>query len=398
MDAFVLSFDESGRGIQKKIYDFLLSQNMETVLFSDYEDDENEVKYNNTIIKRISNKMTGIVSYGFKNLKVMIFVTDISSAITYIAPFIGESDEDSRPAILIIDKKERFVVPILSSNKMESVKFSINLAHDIDVAPILTETEKESVFSAIEWCRENKFNMFNVPILRDIYYAFLDGKNIGLYSEYEVVGEIPPNIDLITEQRRLEMILGNSNSGESKYEYGIYICSDQKNKIELPFMKTLVLEAKEFILGIGCKKNIAYENLIKAVEHAKIDINKIAAITTSNDLVDELAIQRLAKELKVNTFSYTDDELLSLNSTVYKTASAASGIMNICERSANTLSYLIDNNNFNLNVNLKNKKFRNILEGNNVLYTGEFHLKKTPYVGVNLSIIKRKIKINLYNY
>lgn len=394
MDVFVISYDADGRELQKKIYDYLLSKNMETILFSDLGENEEEIPYSNNLIRKIGTKMYGIIDYAFKNLKVVIFISDISSAITNIAPFVANSKEDSRPAVLVIDKKERFIVPILSSTKIDSVKFPIGLSNYIETTPILTENDKEVIFSSIEWCRENKFNMVNVRFLKEIYHKLLRKEEVPIYSEFEIQGEIPANLKLITEEERIRYDM-DCEDGDCPYEYGIYICRNSQTRVSLPFKNILILEAKEYILGIGCKKNVTHEMLLKAIHYSKIDMNKICAISTSTGLADELAIQRLAKELKVDIHSFSENELLALNSTAYKPATAA-GIMNICERSANTLSFLIEHNKWDLKF--KNKNLRALLNSRNISYTGDYFLKKTPYLGVNLSIVKRRIKINLYNF
>ena len=163
-------------------------------------------------------------------------------------------------------------------------------------------------------------------------------------------------------------------------------------KIDLPVNNLLHIEAKEYLLGIGCRQNSDYDTIINALNHVHLDLNKIAAITTINILAYEKSLLQLARDLNIPFITFSKDELLTLKGD-YDIGNANSilGINNICERAACLFSYLIDKNNYQINVN-KNKEDIVTLE-NRVYYKADYIFKKTPFVAVNISVVKRHIEL-----
>lgn len=247
----------------------------------------------------------------WQSYDALVFVGACGIAVRAIAPHIENKAKD--PAVVVVDEKGEFVIPILSGH----IGGANELAREIaavtgGTAVITTATDIRSKFSVDTFAVKNNLHIGDTKLIKEISSRVLDGEKIGLYSDYELQN-IP---DIFTENA----------------EVGICISSENKK----PFPITLNLFPKNIVLGIGCKKGCenVEESIFEFLKANKLDINALYAASTIDIKKDEKGIIDFCKKYSLPLLTFTADELgdtkgeFSSSEFVKQTV----GVDNVCER------------------------------------------------------------------
>ena len=162
--------------------------------------------------------------------------------------------------------------------------------------------------------------MSTVNHIKDISGAILEGKNVGLYSQFLVEGTLPANIVM-------------AESGDLGIAISLY------GAIK-PFTKTLVLQPKVLHVGVGCRQGVsteALDDLLKKVLHTQgLSRQQIVSVASIDRKQEEPAIVNLASALKV-PFNTYDAETLKDVEGIFQSSEFVEetvGVDNVCERAA----------------------------------------------------------------
>lgn len=244
----------------------------------------------------------------------IIFIGAVGIAVRAIAPYIEKKDTD--PAVICIDEAARFVIPILSGHIGGANDFAQELAGKLGAcAVITTATDINGVFAVDTWARNCGYAIDNIDEIKYISGALLGGEKVGLVSDFKICGKIPEGIEQGTD-----------------YECGICI----SDEIKKPFLHTLNLIPKRYIIGAGSKKDADENALIELFSRLCINRKAVASLATIDIKRDEKSILALAKNLGAELELYTAAELnrvpgeFEASEFVKKTT----GTDNVCERAA----------------------------------------------------------------
>ncbi len=232
----------------------------------------------------------------FSEVKAIIFVGACGIAVRAIAPFLKSKLTD--PAVIVIDEKGKFVIPILSGHIGGANKLSRKIAEIINAQSVITTaTDLNNIIAVDEWAVKNNCRIENPDSIKKISGALLKRESVGV---------------AITEK------LQNT-----------------------PWDSTLFLRPKNLILGAGCKKNTPPDKFEKTVrdflEGAGVSELSLYAIASINLKANEKAFLEFADKNGILFFTFTPEELMSIERNYFSKSEKVlkiTGADNICERSA----------------------------------------------------------------
>ncbi len=301
-------------------------------------------KYETTGINILTRDVISFTETAFNSDEAIVFIGAAGIAVRAIAPFVKSKQAD--PAVIVIDDTAKYVIPILSGHIGGANSLALSLSKIISAQPIITTaTDCNCSFAVDNWADNNNCHIANVQKVKYISAAVLKGEKVGLYSEFPIEGNLPEGLILSKETQ-------------------VGICISLANK---QFYKhTLHLIPKQYVLGIGCRRDINFDSLKNLVNSilmnnniSRFEIKSMASIDLKSD---ELALIRLSREWKIPFHTYSAQELSSISGEYEESSfvNATTGVGNVCERAA-----VIDS-------------------------SGELVLKKTCRDGITVAIAKRE--------
>ena len=121
--------------------------------------------------------------------------------------------------------------------------------------------------------------------------------------------------------------------------YGVDIvvsCEKAKD----PKNGSIYLKPTQFVLGIGCRRDTAYENIDRAIRQSllkmQIDISDIDMIASIDVKKDEPGIKEFCERNRIDFVTYTADELMAVQGEFSASQFVREhvGVDNVCERAA----------------------------------------------------------------
>lgn len=309
MTVSIISFTEKGRLLSEKISEIFLDDYVvRRYCFHKKKDEKSEAFLD----------INELISHIFYSTGAFIFICACGIAVRSIAPFVRSKATD--PAVIVIDDRGSFVIPILSGHLGGANRLAEIIAERTGAkAVITTATDIGGAFSPDSFAKANNLIITNLSAAKEIASAVLDNEKIGLVSDYECKN-ISPEI-----------------SENKLCRTGICISSDADRK---PFEITLNLLPKNICIGIGCKRGTPFNrieaHIFDSLLCAGIDKRRLCYAATIDIKADEAGIIEFCKKNGLRLFTYTAEELMSVRGTFRKSDFVLShtGTDNVCERSA----------------------------------------------------------------
>lgn len=254
----------------------------------------------------------------FKNCGALIFIGAAGIAVRAIAPHIRSKACD--PAVLVIDEKGRYVIPVLSGHMGGANRLAARIGALISAEPVITTaTDINGKFAVDLWAEENGCSITNIENIKHISAAVLRGEAIGLHSDFPVDGRLPDYI-----------------SSSAKAEAGICISREYSQY----FSRTLHLIPRQYVLGIGCRRNIEFESLQEVINtflgiHGILPC-ELSAMASIDIKAGENALLQLSEHLKIPFYTYSAQELSKVPGSFSQSdfVRKITGVDNVCERAA----------------------------------------------------------------
>ncbi len=252
----------------------------------------------------------------FKRSDALIFVCACGIAVRDIAPHLKNKMTD--PAVIVIDDRGRYVIPILSGHVGGANDLAARIADLIGAIPVITTaTDGAHRFSCDSWATTHSCAISSMRLAKKVSAAILVN-DVPVSSEYELP-ELPDGL-----------VRGNSG------ELGIYIGIDDRE----PYDETLRLIPRILTVGIGCRRGTQAEVISAAVENtlkrSGLDLHAIAEVASIDVKKDEEGLNEAAKRLGVSPVFYTAEELNAVPGefTESEFVRMTVGTGNVCERAA----------------------------------------------------------------
>ena len=256
----------------------------------------------------------------FKEADGIVFIGALGIAVRAIAPHVVSKTQD--PAVICVDELGLYSIPVLSGHIGGGNDLASRIATAIGAKPVITTaTDINGKFSVDSFATARKMHIGSMTVAKEVSAAVLDGRFVGLSSEYPLSGKIPKEIR-------------PSKSGS----LGIYITSDDSKS---PFERTLHLIPKNHVLGIGCRKGTSKERISELVDSvlktAGVSIKSVRCIASIDIKRDEPGLLAFAKEKRLPIEFYTSDTLNALPDIGFSKSEFVKSVTNVdcvCERAA----------------------------------------------------------------
>lgn len=253
----------------------------------------------------------------FADSDALIFVGSCGIAVREIAPWVRSKCTD--PAVLCVDERGGFVIPLLSGHIGGANALARRLAAALQAtAVITTATDINGRFSADAWAAENGMIIDDMAAAKAVSAAILEG-DVPLKSDFPLASDLP----------------AGTVPGE-RGPLGIYVtCTTAR-----PFDRTLRLIPRCLHLGIGCRRGTESGAIAAAVDGALSQSGldpRAVKDASSIDLKAEepglLAFCR-SRDWPVRFYSAGELEQVPGDFTPSDFVRSVTGVDNVCERAA----------------------------------------------------------------
>ena len=270
-------------------------------------------------IMHVSESLNEWTEKNFRDNDALIFVGATGIAVRAIAPFMRDKLTDI--PVIVIDENAAFVIPVLSGHVGGANELSEKIANGLNAqAVITTATDINDKFAVDVFAKKNSLFIVNKDGIKDVSSKVLAGQEILLSAPKGKVDEekLPEGVKLTDYPPSKADILITSNRDLDK--------------------ANIILRPREYILGIGCKKDKDFEEILsflsECLKEAGIDFNDLYAIASIDLKKDEEALNKLSGYLKIPFKTYSADELNAVRGVFSSSdfVKETTGVDNVCER------------------------------------------------------------------
>lgn len=321
MNAACIAFSKNGSEICRRIQTFLREKGIET-------EGSAVARYAGEEVMPLAEPLREWTRRQFESAQLLIFVGATGIAVRSIAPFVRDKKTD--PAVLVIDEHGKFVISLLSGHIGGANEWTELLAAELRSIPVVTTATDLNEKMAVDvFAVKNNMAIKEMGMAKRIAADFLDGRKVGFWSDFQVTGQVPPELwQCCTEHTDFQA---------EGIEDGICVAI-QKNKN--PFPHTLHLVPKVVVLGIGCRKQTEKEKIEHAVEESLgllgIERESIAAVCSIDLKKEEQGLLQFCADwnLPFTVFSREELEQVKGDFSQSEFVKKIAGVSNVCERSA----------------------------------------------------------------
>ena len=302
MNYHIISFTQSGFLLAKRIKLLLTSQKEKKEEMSlSFCSKSVEVEDGSDDCKKV--KLDDWVKAYFRSGNCLIFTGSCGIAVRSIAPYLQSKKSD--PAVLAVDEKGKFVIPLLSGHIGGANEAARKLAQLLGAQTVITTASDVNCLPAIdEFAARNNLLINDMSLAKEFASLFLEH----------------------SRQASTSLSL-KKDTPLPRFSLSVYI----KKYI-------LNLIPRCLILGLGCKKGKdpdELESFVRAVftEH-NLDLRALKKIVSIDLKQDEKALVRLAQTLSLTFETFSSAQLNAIDHEVSHSdfVSSVTGTDNVCER------------------------------------------------------------------
>jgi len=253
----------------------------------------------------------------FSSMDALVFVGACGIAVREIAPYVKSKKTD--PAVLCIDERGQFVIPLLSGHIGGANALAVRLAERLDAtAVVTTATDVHGRFAVDAWAARQGCALSDMGLAKAVAAEILE-RDVPLCSQFPITGALPEG----------------TCAGESG-ALGIFIGW----RVRSPFDRTLRLIPRVLHVGIGCRRGTAAEAVESAVEAVfaenGLDTAAIRGVYSIDLKRDEAGLLAACERHRWPVHFYTAQQLRDAvgDFTPSDFVRSVTGVDNVCERAA----------------------------------------------------------------
>lgn len=231
----------------------------------------------------------------------IVFIMATGIAVRTIAPLLRSKTSD--PAVIVMDQNGRFVISLLSGHLGGANRLAAQLAKICGGMPVITTgTDAAGVPAMDLFAQKNRLRIENIGMLKYISSAMIEGQPLAVGTVRPIEGRFPDNVTVMPVHEAAQF------EGPA-----VIIGKTAPAHIEEETYPRLYLTIRDLVVGVGCKKDMPFENLMEAfrqfTDSAGIPLKRIGAVATFEMKKDEPCIRALAKTLEVPLIIFTKEDI-----------------------------------------------------------------------------------------
>lgn len=269
-----------------------------------------------------SGRLSEWMAEAIQDADAFIFVGAAGIAIRAIAPYVADKTRD--PALVVVDEKGQFVIPLLSGHIGGANELAVRIAAELGAQPVLTTaTDVRGLFAVDVFATKNNLWISDMKQAKQISARLVRGEKVGFYSELPLEGELP------------EELVGIAASADT-VNVGIVVSPYLKQV----FKDQLLLVPRCLTVGIGCKRGTPKEKILAAVQEvfvsAGLSLQAIGKVASIDLKKDEEGLIAVALEFDVPFETFSAEALAAVEGEFSESSfvQSVTGVDNVCERAA----------------------------------------------------------------
>lgn len=324
-----------------------------------------------------------------KKRRSLLFIGACGIAVRAIAPFLTDKLNDV--PVLVMDEQGRFVIPVLAGHVGGANELAVSLAERMGSTPVITTaTDLNHCFAVDLFARRNALHIVNKDGIAKVSSRILAGEEVTMAVEEgylreeaqtlrgrrvsrktnipdgirlvscipefhtdipivmtEVIEDIPAasteltmNVPAVSAESTTDAPVAFSESsagipGVTESPVDILVAPASYGQGRL-----LTLRPKEYVIGIGCKRGKAAEQIDhfvhKVLKESGISMEQVAAFASIDRKKDEEGILWMSSHYGIPFVTYSAEELQQVEGTFHASEFVKSqvGVDNVCERAA----------------------------------------------------------------
>lgn len=321
MKLAVISFTGQGMALSKRIA-ACAGKEMQILLFTKHRAFLAENDGRERTVRFVAEPLVKWTGEQFCEGNAILFIGACGIAVRAAAPHLRDKLHDS--PVLVMDEKERYVISILAGHVGGANAIALFLGEKTGAAPVITTaTDINGRFAVDLFAGKNGLTIEKKEGIASVSAKALAGEKITMAIETGhgpdreppegvVVAEYPPvgQVDVVVTSERKE------------------------------FDASLVLRAREYVIGLGCKKGKPAEVIAgfisEKLEELGLDSSQIYALASIEQKREEKGILAWCRGKGIPFFTYPAQELEKVEGTFNSSAFVQEqvGVDNVCERAA----------------------------------------------------------------
>ena len=269
-----------------------------------------------------------------KEHRSLLFIGACGIAVRAIAPFLTNKLNDM--PVLVMDEQGRFVIPILAGHVGGANELALSLAERMGSTPVITTaTDLNHCFAVDLFARRNALHIVNKDGIAKVSSRILAGEEVTMAVEEGHLREeeaqtlrgrrvsrktnIPEGIRLVSTEAPVDVLVAPASYGKGRL---------------------LTLRPKEYVIGIGCKRGKAAEQIDhfvnRALKESGISMEQVAVFASIDRKKDEEGILWMSGHYGIPFVTYSAEELQQVEGNFHASEFVKSqvGVDNVCERAA----------------------------------------------------------------
>lgn len=269
-----------------------------------------------------------------KARRSLLFIGACGIAVRAIAPFLTDKLNDV--PVLVMDEQGRFVIPVLAGHVGGANELALSLAERMGSTPVITTaTDLNHCFAVDLFARRNALHIVNKDGIAKVSSRILAGEEVTMAVEEGHLREeeaqtlrgrrgsrktnIPEGIRLVSTEAPVDVLVAPASYGHGRL---------------------LTLRPKEYVIGIGCKRGKAAEQIDhfvnRALKESGISMEQVAAFTSIDRKKDEEGILWMSSHYGIPFVTCSAEELQQVEGNFHASEFVKSqvGVDNVCERAA----------------------------------------------------------------
>lgn len=314
-----------------------------------------------------------------KKRRSLLFIGACGIAVRAIAPFLTDKLNDV--PVLVMDEQGRFVIPVLAGHVGGANELAVSLAERMGSTPVITTaTDLNHCFAVDLFARRNALHIVNKNGIAKVSSRILAGEEVTMaveeghlqegeagstggrkvpregnvlegirivpcISEFHtdipvVPTEVSEDVSAVSVESITDASVAFSESsagipGVTESPVDILVAPASYGQGRL-----LTLRPKEYVIGIGCKRGKAAEQIDhsvnRALKESGISMEQVAAFASIDRKKDEEGILWMSSHYGIPFVTYSAEELQQVEGTFHASEFVKSqvGVDNVCERAA----------------------------------------------------------------